>query len=150
MYLLWVPPSRQFSTCLPPPRRTCRTNCNGRVRRLMPAGRRRTSRGIRKASPSYFCTPWRKLGQKTLWRGLPVNAGVKMRRQAGVKIHHGLSWRLPVQINGSQTQLSSSINEPASPSRPGITAGTARSVGDGRSGATRSTASMASTGPSPQ
>jgi len=49
-----------------------------------------------------------------------------------------------------QTQLSSSINEPASPSRPGITLSTARSVGDGRSGATRSSASMASTGPSPQ
>ena len=37
-------------------------------------------------------------------------------------------------------------------SRPdlAITLATARSVGDGRSGATRSTASMASTGPSPQ
>jgi hypothetical protein len=33
--------------------------------------------------------------------------------------------------------------------RPGITPGTARSVGDGRSGATRSSASIASTGPSP-
>ena len=49
-----------------------------------------------------------------------------------------------------QTQLSSSINEPASPSRPGITLSTARSIGDGRSGATRSSASMAGTGPSPQ
>ena len=39
--------------------------------------------------------------------------------------------------------------EPAFPSRPGITRATARSIGDGRSGATRSTASMASTGPSP-
>ena len=41
-------------------------------------------------------------------------------------------------------------NEPAFPSRPGITLATARSVGDGRSVATRSTASMASTGPSLQ
>src|ERR1700688_3453513 len=49
-----------------------------------------------------------------------------------------------------QSQLSCSINEPAFPSRPGIHLPTARGVGDGRSGATRSTASMASTGPSPQ
>ena len=46
--------------------------------------------------------------------------------------------------------VSSSIDQPAFPSRPGITLATARSVGDGRSGATRSSASMASTGPSPQ
>ena len=56
----------------------------------------------------------------------------------------------PSQVCGTQTQLSSSISEPAFPSRPGIAPGTARSVGDGRSGATRSSASMASTGPSPQ
>jgi hypothetical protein len=37
-----------------------------------------------------------------------------------------------------RNQLCSSINEPAFPSRPGTTPGTARSVGDGRSGATRS------------
>ncbi len=54
------------------------------------------------------------------------------------------------RLGSAQTQLSSSIDEPAFPSRPGITLATARSVGDGRSGATRSTASMASTGPSPQ
>jgi hypothetical protein len=55
-----------------------------------------------------------------------------------------------VQAALRQAQLSSSINEPAFPSRPGITLASARSVGDGRSGATRSTASMASTGPSLQ
>jgi hypothetical protein len=44
-------------------------------------------------------------------------------------------------VGGSQPQLSSSISEPAFPSRPGITSGTARSVGDERSGATRSSAS---------
>ncbi len=41
-------------------------------------------------------------------------------------------------------------NEPAFPSRPGNLVATARSTGDGRSRATRSIASMASTGPSPQ
>ena len=55
-----------------------------------------------------------------------------------------------VQVGLREAQLSSSINEPAFPSRPGITLATARSVGDGRSVATRSTASMASTGPSLQ
>ena len=80
-----------------------------------------------------------------------VNAGEKLHRRGGVKIHHELRWRAwSASVSGTQTQLSSSINEPAFPSRPDTTAGTARSVGDGRSGATRSTASMASTGPSPQ
>jgi hypothetical protein len=85
-----------------------------------------------------------------------VNAGGNMHRRAGVKMHHGRMGEVGrrggalVQATSPQTQLSSSINEPASPSRPGITLSTARSVGDGRSGATRSTASMASTGPSPQ
>src|SRR6516162_4378919 len=80
-----------------------------------------------------------------------VNAGEKLLRRAGVKIHHGLRRRAGlVQVSDVQTQLSCSIDEPAFPSRPGITPATARSVGDGRSGATRSTASMASTGPSPQ
>src|SRR5262249_7247755 len=88
---------------------------------------------------------------KTLLREAGVNAGEKLLRRAGVKMHHGLRRRAgPVQVSDVQTQLSSSINEPAFPSRPGITPATARSVGDGRSGATRSTASMASTGPSPQ
>ena len=41
--------------------------------------------------------------------------------------------------------LSSSIIEPAFPSRPGESLAAARSVGDGRSAATRSSASMAST-----
>jgi Phage integrase, N-terminal SAM-like domain len=41
-------------------------------------------------------------------------------------------------------------SEPAFPSRPGKLVATARSAGDGRSRATRSIASMASTGPSPQ
>ena len=74
---------------------------------------------------------------------------------AGVKMHHGRMrkgrprMRGLVQV-GCQAQLCSSINEPAFPSRPGITLATARSVGDGRSIATRSTASMASTGPSLQ
>jgi hypothetical protein len=78
-----------------------------------------------------------------------------MHRRAGVKMHHGRMGEVGrrggalVQATSPQTQLSSSINEPAFPSRPGITLSTARSVGDGRSGATRSTASMASTGPSP-
>jgi putative transposase len=58
----------------------------------------------------------------------------------------------------SQVQLSSSIGEPAFPSRPGKATATARSEGDGRSRATRSHAQralareharMASTGPSP-
>ncbi len=115
-----------------------------------------------------------------------VNAGEKMHRRAGVKMHHGrtgagadarhsFKQRHPelsfpvrsmshasradggrrgcaalVQAASPRTQLSSSIDEPAFPSRPGITLATARNVGDGRSGATRSTASMASTGPSPQ
>src|SRR6516162_8938671 len=80
-----------------------------------------------------------------------VNAGEKLLRRAGVKMHHGLRRRAGlVQVSDVQTQLSCSIDEPAFPSRPGITPATARSVGDGRSGATRSTASMASTGPSPQ
>jgi hypothetical protein len=43
-----------------------------------------------------------------------------------------------VQAVSPRNQLCSSINEPAFPSRPGITPGTARNVGDGRSGATRS------------
>ena len=39
---------------------------------------------------------------------------------AGVRIHHRLRWRGgPVQLSDVQTQLSSSINEPAFPSRPG-------------------------------
>jgi hypothetical protein len=78
-----------------------------------------------------------------------------MYRRAGVKMHHGRERAAAgcaalVQSASAQTQLCSSIDEPAFPSRPGITLATARSVGDGRSGATRSTASMASTGPSPQ
>src|SRR5271167_597931 len=47
-----------------------------------------------------------------------------------------------IQAASRRTQLSSSINEPAFPSRPGITLATVRSVGDGRSRATRSIASM--------
>jgi hypothetical protein len=74
---------------------------------------------------------------------MSVNAGDKMHRRAGAKMHHGwLGGRPRMRCTRSggvtQTQLSSSINEPAFPSRPGITPGTARSVGDGRSGATRS------------
>ena len=67
-----------------------------------------------------------------------------MHRRAGVKMHHGRMGEAGrrggalVQATSPQTQLSSSINEPASPSRPGITRSTARGVGDGRSGATRS------------
>jgi hypothetical protein len=74
-----------------------------------------------------------------------------MHRRAGVKMHHGRMGEAGrrggalVHATSPQTQLSSSINEPASPSRPGITLSTVRSVGDGRSGATRSTARMAST-----
>lgn len=68
-------------------------------------------------------------------------------------MHHGGMAEGPgeavVRAASSQTQLSSSIDEPAFPSRPGIALATARSVGDGRSGATRSIESMASTGPSP-
>jgi TolA-binding protein len=85
-----------------------------------------------------------------------VNAGEKMHRRAGVKMHHGWMGRAVagcaalIQAASRRTQLSSSINEPAFPSRPGITLATVRSVGDGRSRATRSIASMASTGPSAQ
>ena len=43
----------------------------------------------------------------------------------------------------TQSPLSCSIGEPAFPSRPGTTAAAARSVGDGRSGATRSHAQRA-------
>ncbi len=53
----------------------------------------------------------------------------------------------------AKTQLSGSIGAPAFPPRPGYALATARNEGDGRSGATRSAASMArtaSTGPSPQ
>ena len=47
-----------------------------------------------------------------------VNAGEKMHRRAGVKMHHG--WREAlVQAASPPTQLSSSIDEPAFPSRPG-------------------------------
>jgi CheY-like chemotaxis protein len=87
---------------------------------------------------------------------MPVNAGEKMHRRAGVKMHHvrmggaAAGCAALVQVASPPTQLSSSIKEPAFPSRPGITSATARNEGDGRSGATRSNASMASTGPSPQ
>jgi hypothetical protein len=43
-----------------------------------------------------------------------------------------------VRAATSQIQLSSSIGEPAFPSRPGSAQATARNAGDGRSGATRS------------
>jgi putative transposase len=65
-----------------------------------------------------------------------------------------------VRTATSQIQLSSSIGEPAFPSRPADAQATERNGGDGRSGATRSHAQralsrasmarMASTGPSPQ
>jgi putative transposase len=65
-----------------------------------------------------------------------------------------------VRAATSQIQLSSSIGEPAFPSRPGSAQAAARNAGDGRSRATRSHAQralsrasmarMASTGPSPQ
>jgi hypothetical protein len=51
-----------------------------------------------------------------------VNAGEKMHRRAGVKLHYGRRSVEPfVQSAAAQTQLSSSIDEPAFPSRPGIT-----------------------------
>src|SRR5437660_5204798 len=71
-----------------------------------------------------------------------VNAGEKMHRRTEVIMHRAGP--------PAGAPLSSSIDQPAFPSRPGITLATARSVGDGRSGATRSSASMASTGPSSQ
>ena len=48
-----------------------------------------------------------------------------------------------IQATLSQIQLSSSIREPAFPSRPGATPATARSAGEARSGATRSHAQRA-------
>jgi len=51
--------------------------------------------------------------------GKDVNAGQKLHRRAGVKMHHGLRRRAgPVQVSDVQTQLSCSIDEPAFPSRP--------------------------------
>jgi hypothetical protein len=48
-----------------------------------------------------------------------VNAGEKLLRRAGVKMHHGLRRRAgPVQVSDVQTELSCSIDEPAFPSRP--------------------------------
>ena len=48
-----------------------------------------------------------------------VNAGEKLLRRAGVKMHHGLRRRAGlVQVSDVQTQLSCSIDEPAFPSRP--------------------------------
>src|SRR3954452_19256049 len=73
-----------------------------------------------------------------------VNAGENMHRRAGVKIHHGRR-----QSALGKTLLSSSINETGFPVPTWHRPAAARSVGDGRSGATRSTATMASTGPSP-
>src|SRR5499427_10400967 len=54
---------------------------------------------------------------------LGCGPGCQRRREiasaGGVRIHHRLRWRGgPVQLVTFQTQLSSSINEPAFPSRP--------------------------------
>src|SRR5215211_1592010 len=76
-----------------------------------------------------------------------VNAGGKMHRRAGVKMHHGRNgeglsagmWRSTGQ---GQPKLSFPVRSMNLLSRPDLhPPATARSVGDGRSGATRSTAS---------
>jgi hypothetical protein len=88
-------------------------------------------------------------------QGFCVNAGEKMHRRAGVKMHHGQrrrivagAWRSTGQGQPKLSLPVRSMNQLSVPTWHPPT--TARSVGDGRSGATRSTASMASTGPSPQ
>jgi len=73
-----------------------------------------------------------------------VNAGKKMHRRAGVKMHHGGAGECDAKLSFPVRS-----KDPAFPSRAGIPLAAARNVGDGRSGATRSIASMASTGPSP-
>ena len=67
-----------------------------------------------------------------------------MHRRAGVKMHHW--W---AHSAAHEALLSSSINLACFPVPTWHYQGAARSVGDGRSAATRSTASMASAGPSP-
>src|SRR3954447_22029270 len=84
------------------------------------------------------------IAEKIGCSGETVNAGENMHRRAGVKIHHGRR-----QSALGKTLLSSSINETGFPVPTWHRPAAARSVGDGRSGATRSTATMASTGPSP-
>ena len=79
---------------------------------------------------------------------LCVNAGEKMHRRAGVKMHHGRS-----RARDLNSAFLFDCAEPSFPSRPGDYQATARSVGDGRSAATRTPdltrGSMASPGPSP-
>ena len=67
-----------------------------------------------------------------------------MHRRAGVKMHHW--W---AHSAAHEALLSSSINLACFPVPTWHYQAAARSVGDGRSAATRSIASMASTGPSP-
>ena len=71
-----------------------------------------------------------------------VNAGEKMHRRTGVKMHH----------DGPPAECSFPVRlvRACFPVPTWSAMAAARSEGDGRRGATRSNASMASTGPSPQ
>jgi hypothetical protein len=80
-----------------------------------------------------------------VWLANNVNAGEKMHRRAGVKMHHGHS-----QVSATANAAFQFDQRACFPVPTWRLPATARSVGDGRSGATRSSASMASTGPSPQ
>jgi hypothetical protein len=77
--------------------------------------------------------------------GSQRHPGVAVGRGTGVCAGHCRAGRTGAVCNtgaaaGRQTQACCSIDEPAFPSRPGIRLTTARSVGDGRSGATATAA----------